>query len=55
MTVAQKLRRNTKITITTSATVSIKVNCTSATEARMVVVRSAAIVTLMAGGSDAWS
>ena len=29
MMVAQKVRRNTKITITTSTTVSIRVNCTS--------------------------
>ena len=40
MTVAQKLRRKMKITITTSATVSSSVNCTSATDARMVWVRS---------------
>ena len=46
MTVAQKLRRNRKITITTSATVSINVNCTSATEARMVSVRSEMIIDL---------
>jgi hypothetical protein len=36
MTVAQNFRRKTKITITTRATVSTSVNCTSATEARMV-------------------
>src|SRR5881396_707395 len=40
MTVAQNFRRNTKMTITTSATVSNSVNCTSATDARMVSVRS---------------
>ena len=40
ITVAHKLRRNTKITITTSAMVSSSVNCTSLTEARMVCVRS---------------
>ena len=55
MMVAQKLRRNTKITITTSATVSINVNCTSETEARMVSVRSETIDTLMAGGIEASS
>ena len=40
MIVAQTLRRNRKITITTSAMVSISVNSTSCTEALMVVVRS---------------
>ena len=55
MTVAQKLRRNRKITITTSATVSISVNCTSPTEARMVWVRSETTLTLMAGGIEACS
>ena len=35
--------------MTTSATVSINVNCTSATEARMVWVRSEMIETLIAG------
>ena len=49
------MRRNMKITITTSATVSISVNCTSLTEARMVSVRSEMILTLTAGGIDAWS
>ena len=43
------------MTITTRATVSRSVNCTSATAARMVVVRSAAMVTLIAGGIDASS
>ena len=55
ITVAQKLRRNMKITITTSATVSINVNCTSATDARMVWVRSEMTFTLTAAGIDAWS
>ena len=55
MTVAQKLRRNRKITMTTSATVSSNVNCTSATEARMVWVRSEMIETFIAGGIDASS
>jgi hypothetical protein len=43
MTVAGMFRRNRKMTITTSATVRSSVNCTSATEARMVVVRSVRI------------
>jgi hypothetical protein len=38
--VADALRRNRKITITTSATASSSSNCTSCTEARMVTVRS---------------
>ena len=40
ITVAERLRRNRKMTITTRATVSINSNCTSLTEARIVVVRS---------------
>ena len=36
MTVAQKLRRKMKITMTTRPTVSTKVNCTSVTDALMV-------------------
>src|ERR1700683_254500 len=40
MTVAAKVRRNTKMTITTSAMHSSSSNSTSATEARTVVVRS---------------
>src|SRR6266850_6398079 len=55
ITVAQKLRRNMKITITTKATVSINVNCTSLTEARMVSVRSEMMLTFTAGGIEAWS
>ena len=55
MTVGHTLRRNRKITITTSPIVSISVNCTSATEARMVVVRSEITEILMADGMDAWS
>ena len=35
MTVAERLRRNRKITITTRATVSLSVNFTSFTDARM--------------------
>ena len=53
--VAARLRRNRKITITTSATVSISSNCTSSTEARMVVVRSVRMSTVTDGGSDVWS
>ena len=55
ITVAQKLRRKRKITITTRATVSISVNWTSATDARMVWVRSERIDTLIAGGIEASS
>src|ERR1700733_11256092 len=52
MTVAQKLRRKMKITMTTSAIVRINVKRTSETDARMVAVRSDAIETLMAGGME---
>ena len=45
MIVAQRFRRKTKITITTSAMVSTRVNSTSRTEARMVVVRSERMLT----------
>src|ERR1700716_4417100 len=48
--VAQKLRRKTKITITTSAIVSTSVNCTSLIDARIVVVRSLRMSTFTAGG-----
>src|SRR5208282_6014343 len=50
MTVAAKVRRNTKMTATTSATQSINSNSTSATEARTVVVRSVSTAILMMGG-----
>src|SRR5258705_10711166 len=43
MTVADGLRKNRKITITTNAMVSMSSNCTSWTEARMVEVRSVRI------------
>ncbi len=43
--VAAKLRRKRNITITTSAIVSINSNCTSFTDARIVVVRSVNVVT----------
>src|SRR5260221_12949955 len=55
ITVAQNVRRNTKITVMTSATVSSSVNCTSATEARMVSVRSETTLTLMPDGIEACS
>src|SRR3984885_12445273 len=55
MIVAQKFRRNMKITITTRAIDSISVNCTSATEARMVCVRSTITTVLIEGGIDASS
>ena len=54
ISVAHRLRRNRKITITTSAMVSISVNWTSSTEARMVWVRSVTMWTSMAGGIDAF-
>ena len=40
ITVAERLRRKRKMTRTTKPTVSINSNCTSLTEARIVVVRS---------------
>ena len=52
MMVAAMLRKNRNMTITTSATVSISVNCTSVTEARIVVVLSVRILTRMDAGSD---
>ena len=55
MMVAQRLRRNMKMTMTTSATVSSSVNCTSATDARMVWVRSDMTFILTAAGIEAWS
>ena len=55
MMVAETLRRKRKITITTSAMVSISSNCTSLTEARMVVVRSVSTCTLIACGSEAFN
>jgi hypothetical protein len=55
MTVADSFPRKRNITITTSATVSINSNCTSWTEARMVVVRSVRTLTCTPAGSDAVS
>src|ERR1700712_2867993 len=53
MIVAHTFRRNTKITITTNPIDRISVNCTSATEARMVCVRSITIEVWIEGGIDA--
>ena len=50
MTVARALRRNRKITPTTSTMDRASVYCTSATEARMVSVRSVTTVMLIAAG-----
>ena len=55
MIVADTLRRNRKITSTTSATVSSSENCTSCTEARIVTVRSVRIETFTSAGRLAWS
>ncbi len=55
ISVVRSLRRNRNITPTTSATVSTSSNCTSATEARIVAVRSASTATRTAGGSVAVS
>ena len=55
MMVADTLRRNKKITITTSATVSMSENFTSRTDARIVVVRSVRIETSMDAGRLALS
>ena len=55
ITVAARFRRNRKITITTRAMVSIISNCTSFTDARIVVVRSVSTSTFTAAGMDARS
>ena len=55
MIVAGRLRRNRKITSTTSTTASISSNWTSSTEARTVMVRSVSVVTSTAAGIDAVS
>src|SRR2546425_8234606 len=55
MAVADRVRRKRKITMTTSATVSISSNCTSLTEARMVVVRSVKTETWTEEGIEALS
>ena len=51
--VADGLRRNTKITATTRTTARPSSNSTSATEARIVVVRSVSTATSTAGGNAA--
>ena len=53
MIVADRLRRNRKMTITTSAIVSSNSNSTSCTEARIVVVRSVSTATFTDPGSEA--
>ena len=55
ISVARALRRNTKITSTTSITASASSYSTSRTEARMVVVRSVSTWTSIEAGSEAWS
>src|SRR5580698_4702876 len=55
MMVAAKVRRNTKMTATTSAIHSMSSNSTSDTEARTVVVRSVNTATFMIGGMVARS
>ncbi len=50
--VAGRFRRKRKITSTTSTTASISSYCTSATDSRMVIVRSVSIDTFMAGGKE---
>src|SRR5713101_2852310 len=55
MIVAARLRRKRNMTMTTSATVRTSVNWTSATDARMVVVRSVKVVISMEDGSEALS
>jgi len=49
--VPERLRRNRKITITTSAIVSRRENSTSFTDARMVVVISVSVVTRTDAGN----
>ena len=51
--VAEALRKNTKITITTRTTASISSNSTSSTDERMVTVRSLSTLTSMDAGSVA--
>src|ERR1700758_3504126 len=55
ISVAQNVRRNMKMVATTSPMVIRSVFRTSATEARIVAVRSDTTETLMAGGNDAFS
>src|SRR5919108_5004014 len=51
ITVVESFLRNRKITATTRATVRSSSNWTSATDARIVVVRSVSTATLTAGGN----
>ena len=51
--VAEALRRNRKMTMTTNAVVSSNSNSTSSTEARMVMVRSLTTLTLTPCGKEA--
>ena len=55
MSVAGRLRRNRKMTRTTSATARTSSNWTSSTEARIVVVRSLSTETSIDGGSESRS
>src|SRR5213592_5195567 len=55
MMLAERVRKKRKITITTRATVSINSNCTSLTEARIVVVLSVSTDTCTEEGKDAVS
>lgn len=55
MSVALALRKNRKITITTSAMDSSNSNCVSSTDARIVVVRSEITCTSTEAGKDACS
>ena len=52
ITVAHRVRKNRKITMTTRATVSIIVNCTSRIDARVVCERSDIRSTWTDGGND---
>ena len=54
ITVAHSVRRKTKMTRITSPIVSIIVNCTSCTAARITSERSATRSTWIEGGSDSW-
>ena len=53
ISVAEAVRRNRKITSTTSTTARPSSNCTSATEARIVLVRSVSTATSIAAGNAA--
>src|SRR5208283_3757521 len=52
MVVADRLRRNMKMTSTTSTTASINSYCTSLTDSRIVVVRSVSTETLIEEGKE---